>query len=178
MRDPVQRVGRNEAGRADGGGEEESDCPELCAWARRAGRDDPLFLRCTRFRLLATKEEDEAGDEPALHRFSLFAEDEADGDERGRRDQPGDEPLRDRADVAEAPAARVVRRLRVLDVGDDRVELAVRERLLREAGHHVRPDADGLGDLRRRRVLQRRRFRSRQIPALGDHLVATGAVLA
>ena len=34
-----------------------------------------------------------------------------------------DEPFRDRADVAERPAAAVVRVLRVLDVADDRVEL-------------------------------------------------------
>src|SRR5437762_899302 len=56
------------------------------------------------------------------------ADREADGHERGRAEEPGDDPLRNRADVAERPPAAVVRVLRVLDVADDRVELAIRDR--------------------------------------------------
>ena len=49
---------------------------------------------------------------------------DAERDEHARRDEPRDEPFGDRPDVAERPAAAVVRMLRVLDVADDRVELA------------------------------------------------------
>src|SRR6266581_1928391 len=42
---------------------------------------------------------------------------EAAADERDRGDQPGHEPLRDRSDPANAPAAGVVRMLCPLDVG-------------------------------------------------------------
>src|SRR5437763_8789702 len=45
---------------------------------------------------------------------------DAEGDERGHAQEPGHEPLRDRAEVADCPAAPVVRALRVLDVADDR----------------------------------------------------------
>src|SRR4051794_35197814 len=62
-------------------------------------------------------------------------------DEDGRCEEPGDEALRHGSEVPERPAAAVVRVLRVLDVGDDRVELVRRERLLREARHHIRPYA-------------------------------------
>src|SRR5436190_23807079 len=43
---------------------------------------------------------------------------EADSHERGRADQPGDDPFRDRPDVSERPAAAVVGVLRVLDVAN------------------------------------------------------------
>src|SRR4051812_23428325 len=50
---------------------------------------------------------------------------DADGHERGRGQQPGDEPFRDRPDVAERPAAAVLRMLGLLDVGDERAQLLV-----------------------------------------------------
>ena len=46
-----------------------------------------------------------------------------------------------------------------------------------ETGHQVRPDSNRLGDLNRRRLVQRRRDRIGDVAALGDDLVAAGAVL-
>src|SRR4029079_5811656 len=95
----------------------------------------------------------------ALPTLQPLSDYHADGDERRHPDEPGDEALRNRADVADRPAAAVIRVLRVLDVADDRVELAIGDVLLREGRHHVGADPDGLCDLRRRRVLERRRER-------------------
>jgi hypothetical protein len=67
--------------------------------------------------------------------------------------------------------------LRVPDVADDRVELGVRDRVRREPWHHVRTDPDGLGDLHRRRILERRRHDVGDVAALGDDLMAACAVL-
>src|SRR3954451_2185028 len=62
---------------------------------------------------------------------------DADCDEGGHRDEPGDETLRDGTEVPDRPAAPVVGVLCVLHVGDDRVELPIADRLLREARHDV-----------------------------------------
>src|SRR3954464_14483278 len=83
-------------------------------------------------------------------------DDETDSEQRGAGDEPRDEAFGNRPDIPERPAAAVVGMLRVLDVADDRVELAVADRLRRERRHHVRADADGFGDLRRGRVTERR----------------------
>src|SRR3954453_12201969 len=114
-----------------------------------------------------------------LARFTLepLADDHADDDQRGRRDEPGDEPFWNRAEVADRPAAAVVRVLRVLDVGDYRVQIPVRQRFRREARHYVRADPDGLRDLGRSRILQRRRDGVHHVTALGNDLVATGAAI-
>src|SRR5579884_1766541 len=82
----------------------------------------------------------------ALLTAKPLADDDAEADERDHAEEPGDEALRHRTDVAERPAAAVVDVLRVQDVGDDRVQLRVADRLLREGRHDVRPDPDGLGD--------------------------------
>src|SRR4051794_6626025 len=76
-------------------------------------------------------------------------DDDAEEHERLRCDEPGHKPLGDRADVPERPPAAVVGVLRVVDVRDDRVQLRVADRLLRERRHHVRPDSHRLSDLHR-----------------------------
>ena len=83
------------------------------------------------------------------------------------------------AEVAERPAAAVVRVLRVLDVGDDRVELARREIcLLENRGITYGPDAHRLGDLHAAsRPRAAAGSRAGDVPALGDDLVAARAVL-
>src|SRR6185437_16834311 len=83
----------------------------------------------------------------------------------------------DRAEVAESPAAGPRRAMREPDVTDDRVELPVAERALRELRHHVRPDSHRLGDLARRRLHEIRRQRSGHVAALRHDLVTAGAVL-
>src|SRR5947207_1536237 len=70
-----------------------------------------------------------------------------DADQRRSCDQPRDEPLWHWAYVTDAPAALVRRVLRVLDVEDDRVELAVADLRAPERRHHVWPVRHGLGDL-------------------------------
>src|SRR4029077_15765156 len=59
----------------------------------------------------------------ALPTAEPLPEHEADADERGRRQEPRDKPLRHGADVPDRPAAAVVGVLRVLDVAHDRVHL-------------------------------------------------------
>src|SRR5256885_3389400 len=111
----------------------------------------------------------------ALLTLQPLPDHDADGDEGRHPEEPGDEPLRNGAQMADRPTAPVVRVLRVLDVADDRVELRIRERLLREPRRHVRADADGLGDLRRGRVLERRGQRSRHAAPPAAALVGAGA---
>src|SRR5437667_3690024 len=50
---------------------------------------------------------------------------QCDSHERRPGDEPRDEPFRHRPDVADPPAALVHRMLRVEDVADDRVQLAI-----------------------------------------------------
>src|SRR5438034_4704725 len=80
--------------------------------------------------------------------------------------------------MSDRPAAAVVGMLGVLNVADDRVQMPVADLLLREPRHQVGPDADGLGDLHGRRILERRRNRTGDESALGDDLVAACAVLS
>src|SRR5581483_157486 len=54
-----------------------------------------------------------------------LADREAQADERAGGEEPRHEPLRHGPEMAERPAAAVVRVLRQLDVADDRVELPV-----------------------------------------------------
>ena len=67
--------------------------------------------------------------------------------------------------------------LRVLDVTDERVELAIADRLARELRHHVRPAAHGLRDLNRRRVRERRHARAGRDASACHDLVAPCAVV-
>src|SRR5205807_987138 len=71
----------------------------------------------------------------------------AERDEHAHAEEPRHETLRNRPDVTERPAAAVVGALRPFDVSDDRVKLAVRDRLRREGRHHVGTDPDCLSDL-------------------------------
>src|SRR4051794_39305020 len=91
----------------------------MSTWRRRLPRD-------------ASSTRPERSASLALAMLQPLPDDEAGADEDDARDEPGDEPFGDRADVAEGPAAAVVRMLRVLDVADDRVELVLGDRLLRE----------------------------------------------
>src|SRR5436190_11859933 len=100
----------------------------------------------------------------------------AESDEHAHPDESGHEPLGDRTDVAERPAASVVGVLGPFDIADDRVELTVGEPLLREGGHHVGPYSHRLRNLRRRRLVEWRRHGARDIPAARDDLMAPGAV--
>src|SRR3954463_7666038 len=101
----------------------------------------------------------------------------ADDDERGGAEEPGDEPFRHGADASERPAAAIVGMLRPDHIGDERVELRFRDLVRREARHDVRTDPHRLGDLRRRRFAERRRYGMRHIAATGDDLVAARAVV-
>src|SRR5437763_6360833 len=104
-------------------------------------------------------------------------EQQAEDEQRRHGQEPGHEPLWNRPEEAESPPAGAVRPLRELDVADDRVELPVADRVLRELRHHVGPDPHGLRDLERRRPVERRRQRARHVAALPDNLVAARAVL-
>src|SRR3954454_15450516 len=76
----------------------------------------------------------------ALAMLQPLPDHEAEADQHRPGEEPRDEPLGDRADVAERPAAAVVRMLRVEDLAYDRVGLRVALVPLRESGHHVRAD--------------------------------------
>src|SRR4051794_19453275 len=67
--------------------------------------------------------------------------------------------------------------VRVADVGDDRVQLAVADLPLGELRHQVRPDANRLRDLDVRGLVQRWYARARHDPARADGLVTARAVL-
>src|SRR3954451_21571498 len=77
---------------------------------------------------------------PGSRRRPPLAEEQADPDERGAGDQPGDEPLGAGAEETDRSPALLLRGLRVLDVADDRIELTVGDVLLREPGHQVGAD--------------------------------------
>src|SRR5579862_502865 len=112
----------------------------------------------------------------ALRMLQLLPYRHAQPDEHDHGDEPRHEPLRHGADLADPPAAAVVGVLRPVDIADDRVELPVADRPLRETRHDVRPDADRLCDLDVGRVLERRWERSRHDAPLRDDLMAAGAV--
>src|SRR5581483_3040571 len=107
---------------------------------------------------------------PSLRTLEPLPYDDADRNEESGRQEPRDETLGHRADVADRPAAAVVGMLDPVDVADDRVELPVRDRLRRELRHDVRADAHRLGDLHVGRILERRRQRAGDDAALRDHL--------
>src|SRR4051794_15606343 len=93
--------------------------PAVAARARRAGTGPPPAARRRA-----------SPDAPSL---GVALPDQARGeDQREQPEEPGDHALRDRAEVADRPAAAVVRRARVLHVLDERVELLLVQRRLAE----------------------------------------------
>src|SRR4051794_29936390 len=90
-------------------------------------RSRSLGPRAGRRRLASSSVSAETRNALALLTAQPLPDHDADGDQRARREEPGDQPFRDRAEVADRPAALVVRMLGPLHVADDRVDVVRRE---------------------------------------------------
>src|SRR3954467_2705182 len=100
-----------------------------CAAAKPAGASGTTIrsrspgFSVGRRRLAKTSVAAETSSALALLMAQPLSEQDADRDERRGRQEPGHEPFRHRPEMADRPAAAVVRVLRPLDVADNRVHL-------------------------------------------------------